>query len=247
MAADEKHSARNLLDEIEGGWDSEVKALDAAAERLAAGPASKKSEEELRAELDAAAERLVDSLALADVNLEELDSAWGDDDEEEDEPEEPEPELPDERLDPEAYAAAKKAREERAEARRVKKKLRVEAKRLKKKARAEALKRKQKTKKPRATNAPKTVEKAKAKAEARAERAAKDEARTKARAEAKANADDEDGDDAPVIARKKPPAGKAMKADAPGEKAVKEIPWRVVGIALAVFLAAALLFAMLRK
>ena len=246
MAADEKQSSRNLLDEIEGGWDSEVKALDAAAERLAAGPQSKKTEEELRAELDAAAERLVDSLALADVNLEDLDSAWGDDDEEDDEPEEPEPELPDERLDPEAYAAAKKAREERAEARRVKKKLRAEAKKLKKKARAEALKRKQKTKKPRATNAPKTVEKAKAKAEARAERAAKDEARAKARAEAKANGDD-DGDDAPVIARKKPPVGKAMKADAPGEKAVKEIPWRVVGIAVAVFLAAALLFAMLRK
>ncbi len=54
----------------------------------------------------------------------------------------------------------------------------------------------------------------------RAERAAKDEVRAKARAEAKAKSGYDDDDDAPVIARKKPPAGKALKADAPGENVV---------------------------
>ena len=54
-----------------------------------------------------------------EADLKAVDDGWLDElfpeEEEPDEPEEEEPPLPDERLDPEAYAAAKKAREERAE------------------------------------------------------------------------------------------------------------------------------------
>jgi hypothetical protein len=94
----------------------------------------------------------VSSADVSDPNLDALDSSWDDDEEEE-----PEPELPDERLDPVAYAAAKLAREERAQARRERRRAKEAAKKARQKARALEAKRKQKgkSKKPRVSAAPK--------------------------------------------------------------------------------------------
>ncbi len=80
------------------------------------------------------------------------DGWWGDGEDEEDEveeeeePEEAEPELPDERLDPVAYAEAKKARDERVEARRERRRSKAEAKKARRRARIEANRKKQKGK-----------------------------------------------------------------------------------------------------
>ncbi|MEO9233441.1 MAG: hypothetical protein ABI421_08925 [Polyangiaceae bacterium] len=94
----------------------------------------------------------VSSAGVSDPNLDALDSSW----DEEEEEEEPEPELPDERLDPVAYAAAKLAREERAQARRERRRAKDAAKKARQKARAIEAKRKQKgkSKKPRVSAAP---------------------------------------------------------------------------------------------
>jgi len=78
-------------------------------------------------------------------SLQAVDSGW-DDEEEEEEEDEPEPELPDERLDPVAYAAAKAAQAERIEARRERKRAKDAAKKARRKARAEEIKSKQKGK-----------------------------------------------------------------------------------------------------
>ena len=135
-------SSRNLLEQMEGGWD-------------APEPGSAK-EKDLHAELDAAADRLVQTLDPPPVSgsrVDDLDGGWDDDeDEEEEDDEADEPELPDERLDPVAYAAAKKAREERIEAKRQRRRLKAEAKKARRKARVDAQKQKQKgkTKKARA-------------------------------------------------------------------------------------------------
>jgi hypothetical protein len=104
----------------------------------------------------------VASSDVADPNLDALDSSW-----DEEEEEEPEPDLPDERLDPVAYAAAKLAREERAQARRERKRAKDAAKKARQKQRVLDAKRKQKgkSKKQRAP-APKStakVERARAK------------------------------------------------------------------------------------
>ena len=122
----QQESSKNLLNELEDGWDA---------------PPSSEGDEVSTRELDALAK--------------EIDSGWLDElfpdeeEEEEEEEEEPEPELPDERLDPVAYAAAKKARDERAARRKERKKAKAEAKRAKRKARAEAIQkaRKQKARK----------------------------------------------------------------------------------------------------
>lgn len=142
MAQEKRDSTRNLLEQIEGGWDEDE----------SSGIDPQKTEVARSSEQSA-------------PSLDELDARWGedlfggddeDDEEEEEEVEEPEPELPDERADPVAYAAAKKAREDRAEDRRKKKKAKLDAKRAKKRARAEAVakQRKQKTKKSRAAAQP---------------------------------------------------------------------------------------------
>jgi cobalamin biosynthesis Mg chelatase CobN len=133
MAQEKRDSTRNLLEQLEGGWDED----DASGDDPQKEPSAPQSA----------------------PSLDELDAKWGDDlfgddeeDEEEEEQEEPEPELPDERADPVAYAEAKKAREERVEARRKKKKAKLDAKRAKKRARIEAVQKqkKQKSKKSRA-------------------------------------------------------------------------------------------------
>jgi hypothetical protein len=134
MAQEKRDSTRNLLEQLEGGWDEDAPSDDDPQKEP--------------------------SVPQSAPSLEELDAKWGDDlfgdddeeDDEEDEQEEPEPELPDERADPVAYAEAKKAREERVEARRKKKKAKLDAKRAKKRARLEAVQKqkKQKSKKSRA-------------------------------------------------------------------------------------------------
>jgi hypothetical protein len=171
MVAEKNESTRNLLDEIEGDWDT-------PKPRAAASP-------EVQAALDAAADRLVDSLDPPPVSvptMDELDSGWDEeDDDDEDEDDEDEVELPDERLDPVAYAAAKKAREERDEARRQRRRAKAEAKKARRKARLEAQKSKQKGKQKKARPAPKPA------------RPAKEPRRNSARATAKpAPAHDED-------------------------------------------------------
>jgi hypothetical protein len=90
----------------------------------------------------------------SDPDLAALDEQWPDDlDDDDDDVDEPE--LPDERLDPEAFARAKKERDERAAKRRDKKRSKAEAKRARAKARADAARQKQKAKKNRPGAPPK--------------------------------------------------------------------------------------------
>jgi hypothetical protein len=119
-------SSRDLLEELEDGW---------AASPPGRGDADK-------APLPVAAD------SVPDVN--ELDEGWLDqlfpEEEDDEEEEEPEPELPDERADPVAFAAAKKARDERMAARKDKKKQKLEAKRARQRAKAATMRQKQKGK-----------------------------------------------------------------------------------------------------
>jgi hypothetical protein len=108
-------SSRTLLDKLEGEWDSP------------SGPSP-----EMQAALDAAAERLVDSLNPPPVSvptMAELDSGWGEEDDD-DEDDDGEPELPDEPL----------------EARRQKRRVKAETKKARRKARLDAQRAKQKGK-----------------------------------------------------------------------------------------------------
>jgi len=115
-------SSRTLLDKLEGEWDSP------------SGPTP-----EMQAALDAAAERLVDSLNPPPVSvptMAELDSGWGEEDDEDDDLE---PELPGESL----------------EARRQKRRVKAEMKKARRKARLEAQRSKQKGKQKKARPAQK--------------------------------------------------------------------------------------------
>ena len=159
MSEPKHESTRNLLAQIEGDWEAPKSGPSKAAPDAPTA-------EELHAELDAAADRLVDSLGppASTRNVEELDSGWGDeegDDEDEDD-EANEPALPDEQLDPVAYAEAKEARDERVGAKREKRRLKAEAKKVRRRARADAQKGKQKGKqrKARAPQAARALQKA---------------------------------------------------------------------------------------
>ena len=106
MDEDKRDARRRLLAELEGSWESPKPGTVTGEPVHPPSP-------EMQAALDAAADRLVESLDPPPVSvpsMDQLDSGWEEDDEEDEEPEEPEPELPDERLDPVAYAAASKAR-----------------------------------------------------------------------------------------------------------------------------------------
>lgn len=128
--AKRQDSSRDLLEELEDGWGTPPAPSVIAADAARPMP------------------EIPD-----DAELDNIDGGWLDElfpeAEEPDEPEEPEPELPDERVDPVAFAAAKKAREERAAARKEKKRLKLEAKRARQKARAAAVRQKQKAQKQR--------------------------------------------------------------------------------------------------
>jgi cobalamin biosynthesis Mg chelatase CobN len=144
MSETKPESTRSLLAQIEGEWD----APKSGTAKAGPAPSRPPTEEELHAELDAAADRLVGS--LEPPPLEELDSGWGDSEDEADDTDDAddanEPALPDEQLDPVAYAEAKKARDERVEARKERRRAKVEAKKARQKARALAQKSKQKGK-----------------------------------------------------------------------------------------------------
>lgn len=163
-----RDARRKLLAEIESSWDSPRPGAVAVKPELPAP--------EMQAALDAAADRLVESLNPPPVSapaLDDLDSGWAEDeDTDDDEDDEPEAELPDERLDPVAYAAAKKALEERVDARRERRRLKAEAKKGRRKARADAAKGKQKIKSRKARPSVAMAEKT-AKASARGDAAAR--------------------------------------------------------------------------
>src|SRR5438105_4443876 len=104
-------SSRNLLEELEDGWASN-RNVEAAA-KAEAEAAGEETETETEAERSST------------PNVNDLDEGWLDQlfpEDEEEEPEEEEPELPDEKLDPVAFAAAKKAQAERLAARKERKK-----------------------------------------------------------------------------------------------------------------------------
>jgi hypothetical protein len=84
---------------------------------------------------------------ISSPDIASLDAGWADD-EADDVVEEP---LPDEHLDPVAYAKAKREREQRAAARREKRRMKSTAKREKQRARDAAAREKQKAKKPRSS------------------------------------------------------------------------------------------------
>ena len=237
MSAMKHESTRSLLAEIEGDWDAPAAA---GAAKAAVAPTA----QELHAALDAAADRLVDSLDPPPVsvrNVEELDSGWGesaDDDESDDDESDDdasEPALPDEKLDPVAYAAAKKARDERIEARRERRRVKVEAKKARRKARADAQKSKQKGKQRKARGPQKA---------ARPERSA--QAKPPRSSEEATTSDDGDDDvppaSTPIRSRAKAQGSatrpSAAKASATKPMLSKTNQW-MLGIAVVVFIAAA--------
>src|SRR6185437_14404725 len=116
-------SSRDLLEELEDGWAGAPPARPAAAGAI--------PEEE-----------------SSTPNVAELDEGWLDqlfpeEEDDDEEADEPEPELPDERLDPVAFAAAKKAQGERQIAKKEKKRQKLEAKRARQREKAVAMRQKQ--------------------------------------------------------------------------------------------------------
>lgn len=203
MAA-EKHESNPDLAALEGGWEKDEGGEDVSGDRTST------------------------------PDLAAVDEGWLDDlfpegdDADDEEPEEEEPELPDERLDPEAYAAAKKARDERAAARREKKKAKLEAKRARQRARAAEARAKQKGKqKAKSRPKPKPERVAKSKPATRDERAREEEAET--------------ADEELEAPRKKPPA------NTPLAKPGIATQWKLLAVAIAVFLGAAALAAALAR
>lgn len=252
MASAEKdESSRNLLDQIEGDWDSP------RPPRTAATP-------EVQAALDAAAARLVDSLDPPPVSvptMDELDSGWGqeqeDDEEDEDDEEEndeDEPELPDERLDPVAYALARKARDENVEARRVRRRAKDTAKKARRKARLDAHRSKQKGKQKKARPAPQAARPSKEERNRARKAAATAQARARGRGEDDdddASADEgTDGDDElqpsilPSRAKAKLPPSRPMSGTKP--MLSKTNQW-MLAVAVVIFLAAAIFAAVIAR
>lgn len=139
-------STRNLLEELEDGWATPSSSRMPVAEATkTAAPATPIAEED---------DGRLPAPSTPDVDA--LDEGWLDDlfpgeggENDDDDDDELEPALPDERLDPEAFALAKKAREERAALKKEKKRAKAETKRARQKARAAAIRQKQKSKKAR--------------------------------------------------------------------------------------------------
>ena len=245
MVEEKNESTRNLLEQIEGEWDSP----EPGEPRKAPSP-------EIQAALDAAADRLTEALDPPPISvptMDELDSGWGgeeeDEDDGEDEEDEIEPELPDERLDPVAYAAAKKARDERVEAKRQRRRLKVEAKKARRRARLDVQKQKQKGKQKKARNPAADAAKAKATAKAEA-KAARNAARTSAaRSTASASADaDVKSDDTDDVASAPSRAKAKLSPSKPMAKGglSKTNQW-MLAIAIVIFVAAAIFAAVVAR
>ena len=249
---EEKRDARReMLAELERAWDDTPKPVVALADQSVKPPTA-----EMQAALDAAADRLVESLDPPPVSvpsMDDLDSGWGaelDDEDDEDDEEQPEsePELPDEKLDPVAYAAAKKARDDRAIALRERRRVKAEAKKVRRKARLDAQKSKQKakTKKARPPAVARSAKEQKAAARAEAVKQAKQARRQQAAAsdgaEAPADEDDIEAAGVPSQRAKAPPSRLiAKKAMLSGTNT-----W-MLGIALAIFVAAAIFVAVITR
>ena len=174
-------------------------------------------EEEEADELDWEIEPGADSVATAAPESDpDVDSGW-EDEKEEKEIEAAEAALPDEKFDPVAYAAAKKAIEERKAARREKKRSKDAAKKAKREARAREARAKQKGKKPK----PRLVQTAKTpapKSAAKASRAAEPSKRER----------DEEGNEESSQASQTNVAKRKLSSN----------NWIVLGIVIAVFVAA---------
>lgn len=136
----ERDSSRHLLEELEGGWGTPPPpGTEPSAPSLASVPNA-----QTKARAAEPSERRIAS------DIDALDDGWLDDDfpgDDGHDPDDPEPELPDERLDPVAFALAKKAREEHAARKKERRRTKIEAKRARQKARAMATRQKQKAKK----------------------------------------------------------------------------------------------------
>lgn len=247
MDEDKRDARRRLLAELEGSWESPKPGTVTGEPVHPPSP-------EMQAALDAAADRLVESLDPPPVSvpsMDQLDSGWEEDDEEDEEdeePEEPEPELPDERLDPVAYAAASKAREERIEAGRQRKRVKADAKKARRKARVEAAKGKQKGKTRKAR--PPSVGQAQkvAKAKARADALAKSRRGKPAGDEADESVSDEideaiEAPGVPSRARAKAPPSRPMAS----KSMLSGTNQWMLAIALVVFVAAAIFAAVVAR
>ena len=230
MAVEKSESSQNLLEKMEDDWDLPKPG----------GPEQKHAAELDAAELDAAADRLLESLDPPPVsvpNIEALDTGWGDDDDDEEEEEEEEPELPDERLDPVAYAAAKKARDERIEARRQRRRVKAEAKKARRKARVDAQKQKQKGKTKKAKAPTRSEHPPKASTRPRAKAKAPDDDDAGARAD---EADDADEAEAP---RSRKPSPNRL----PSKSMLSGTNQWMLAIAVVVFVAAAVFAAVVAR
>lgn len=220
MADEKRDSTQALLEDIEGGWASPSSA------RLRAGAPPTAATEQDPARDDGGAS-VVDGTPISTPTLDSLEAGWidelfdEDEEDEDDEPDAPEPDLPDEAVDPEAYAAAKKAREEREQARRQKRKAKAEEKRARRKARAQAAQQQQKQKKKRAGAA-----------SAKRGRLPDVSRRTEAVADAPLS-NEQDDDGAP------PPPVKRIAATSAAARQGGRPPWHLLALAIVVFLAAA--------
>jgi hypothetical protein len=209
-------SLKDSLQEIEGGWETPPPAKVSSAQAAA--------DDEDRASTP--------DLAAVDEGW--LDDLFPEADEADEEEEEPEPELPDERLDPEAYALAKKARDERAAARRERKKTKLEAKRARQRARAAEARAKQKGKskskaaRPKAQPGPKKKQRAASLAAGDPDLTTADEASA---------LDQEES----LPARKRGTSGAA-----PVSRGIAT-QWKLLALAIAIFVAAAALAAALAR
>ncbi len=230
MSETKAESTRNILAQIEGEWDAPKSGTAKAAIPTAA---------ELHAELDAAAERLVESLEPPPIsvrNVEELDSGWGDSDNDDgdgdnDDDDANEPALPDEQLDPMAYAEAKKARDERIAARRERRRAKVEVTKARRKARVDAQRSKQKGKQRKA----RPLQRA-----ARPERSATPHVR-----EGSVSDESDESDESEVVKRRAPMRIRAKAQSSQSSSSAAQKPmlsktnqW-MLAVALIVFIAAA--------
>lgn len=264
MDEDKREARRKLLAELE---HSGPRPWTPNPETIAGAPVQPPTPE-MQAALDAAADRLVESLdppPISVPSMDELDSGWEEEEEEEDEEEEeePEPELPDEKADPIAYAAAKRAREERMEARRERKRVKAEAKKARRKARVSAAKGKQKgkTKKARPPAVAQAAKLAKAKARAdemeraksRRQRGGSLKATLSEGDDAAASSVDDAEDDDALEAAGVPSAGARTRTKAPPSRLMAKKSmlsgtntW-MLAIALVVFVAAAIFAAVVAR
>ena len=234
MDEEKREARRKILAELERACDDTPRPPGASEAADVTVQSVKPPTAEMRAALDAAADRLVESLDPPPVSvpsMDDLDSGWGAEQEEEDDDDEQEQpasehELPDEKLDPVAYAEAKKAREDRASALRERKRMKAEAKKARRKARLGAQKSKQKTKKARP---PAPV------------RPAKEQKKAAERAEATTDDDALEGAAVPSQRAKSPPSRLAKKSMLSNTNT-----W-MLGIALAIFIAAAIFVAVITR